>query len=225
MARRIQRKDLKHDDFVDAAVDATHWLERNWQKAAIGVAAAVVAVAAIVGWVSWSGHNRDVAREILARGVTSFRQAEERNFDPTLLAESMKSFDEAVDRGGSAAVTKVARFYKGAALAHLDRRDEAISELESLTADDLPPTLEPIARQMLARLYAEADRTDEAAALLERLAGTDEPLVPVPHTLMQLAEVRAQAGDTDGARAAWQRVVDEFADTPSASLARERLDN
>ena len=41
MTRRITRKEMKKDEFVETAVEASHWLEDNWQqvvKGAIAVA-------------------------------------------------------------------------------------------------------------------------------------------------------------------------------------------
>jgi predicted negative regulator of RcsB-dependent stress response len=223
MARRIQRKDLKQDEFVEAAVDASHWLEENWKTVALGAGGAVVVVLAVAGWTSWSRHREELAREELSRAIASYQEAEEAGNDPARLATSLEALEAAVDRAGGGAAGQSARFYRAAALSRLGRSDEAAAELGALVGEELEPTLGATSRYLLARLHADAGRHAEATALLEELTSAEQPLVPVPQALVLLAEVRGDAGDDAGARAAWQRIVDDFPETEAATLARQRL--
>jgi hypothetical protein len=223
MARRIQRKELKQDEFVDAAVDAGQWVEENWRVVALGAAVVVAVILGIAGWASWSRSRDQAASEELAGAIATFERAEIGGQDAPGLEQALASLDAAIDRAGGRPAGHVARFYRATTLHHLGRTDDAIAELDDLVDEDLSPTLGATARFQLARLYADAGRGSDAAALLEELVAAEQPLVPVPQALMLLADVRTQAGEEQAARAAWQRVADEFPESEAATMARARL--
>jgi TolA-binding protein len=80
-----------------------------------------------------------------------------------------------------------------------------------------------MARLGLAQAKMAAGQHDEAIKLLTDLAANRDSSLPIDGVLIQLAQAYTKAGKTQDARAAYQRVVDEFADSVYAFEARQRL--
>lgn len=220
MAERISRKEIKRDEIAEAAGDVGQWLEDHWPEVLKWGGVAVVAVLVVVTWQTWSSHSRSVTQEILSGGISTYEQALAVTEPPAAkLEEALATFDAVIGRAGSSQAGSLARFYRGAALFHLGRLDEAATALqEAHAASREMPTLAATAQAMLARVFVAAGRGDEAVSLLT--AALDEPssLLPADEVLLELGRIHAGAGRHEQARAAWQRVVDEF---PQGSAARD----
>jgi predicted negative regulator of RcsB-dependent stress response len=226
MARKITRKELKQDEFVDAAVDLGHWLEKNWQVVARWGAVVVVVVLLTVGWVAWARHTREQAEVRLAAALVTYDRLEADGFSDS--GELEKTLGEltsvAEDAGGSAA--SVARLYRGSALFQLERYDEAEKELKDVVDTSAQSsTLFATAHSVLANVYQATGRTDDAVRVLDELLDAPEARVPADQTLLQIGQIYSAAGQDDAAREHWQRVVDEYPDGIAASEARELLNS
>jgi tetratricopeptide (TPR) repeat protein len=220
MAKKITQKQLKHDEFVDAAFDFGHWMEKHWVAVASSVGLIIVLVIGFVLWNGWSAQRDERVREELAQVIDRYEALEEAGFaDEAALTEIYESFDELA--GNARGVRRTARFYRGATLYHLDRREEARADLERVArdagADDI---LGATSQLLLARLEAADGRTDEAAAWLKDLAEAPDAAVPPEQALLELGRLYDRAGRVDEAREQWQRIVDEHPSTGAAAEAR-----
>jgi tetratricopeptide (TPR) repeat protein len=220
---RFSRKDLKHDEFVETAVDIGQWLEDHWRSVATW-GGAVVVVAAVVALVIWNNaRTREQTRQILADGMSRYQQAETTAVGvDEELREALALFEEAAERGGAAG--EVARYYQAATLGRLGRVDEALPLLEQLVEAGLQqPTLAGSAQSLLASLYVETGQADRAIELLTRLADEIEPSFPADQALAQLARLHEDRGDVEEARRIWQRIIDEYPGTAGATEAGAAL--
>jgi len=216
---RISRKELKHDEFVETAVDIGQWLEEHWRRVATwaGVVVVAVVVTALVVWST--ARARERTRQILAAGMSQYEKAlaAEEGVDAELQA-ALPLFEEAGERAGSAG--HVARYYQAATLSRLGRTDEALPLLEGVLAEGLDhPTLAGSAQSLLVTLYQEAGRTDSAIELLQRMVDETEPSNPPDQSLLMLARIQENQGDLAAARVTWQRIVDDYPDSPGAAEA------
>jgi predicted negative regulator of RcsB-dependent stress response len=224
MAKKITQKQLKHDEFVDAAFDFGHWLEEHWVQVAASIAVATVVAVGFVAWKAWARHGEERAAVRLAQAIDRYEQAEDSGFvDRESLDAALETFDDV-----SAAVGdgpgRVARFYRGATMFHLDRLDEARADLERVVADSgVSDTLGASAQLLLAQVEVTAGRTDEAVALLQGLADQPDAAVPPGEALLELGRIQQLAGHSDEARRQWQRVVDEYPQSVAASEANSLL--
>ena len=223
MAKKISRKELAHDEFVDAAFDFGHWLEKHWRGLLIAVGGAVLVVVASLLWIVWSRQADDKAGTRLASGISVFQEAlADGASDPSGFETALKTFDELSGSGRASA--SLARFYRGASLFHLGRLDEARESLEQVINENgAADTLGATAQLLLVQVELAAGQTDVAAALLERLADQTGSAVPPAQALLELARLHEQAGRSDEARIQWQRIVDEYPQSDAAGLARTEL--
>lgn len=224
MTRRITRKEMKTDEFVETAVEASHWLEKNWVQVVKG-AIALAVIGAIIGFVFWyRGHNRAQAEKLLARGIHSYQQAEAAGFaDSAAVKEALSLFGEAADRAGNAPAGQSARYFQGAALIQLGRAEEAVPVLEELTSGTLTPTLDWSADALYAEALAAAGQIERAAEVLETMSASTDPTHPPGQALLQLARLQQRQGNLEEARQLLQRVTEEFPESAAAMEAGQAL--
>jgi predicted negative regulator of RcsB-dependent stress response len=223
MAKKITQKQLKHDEFVDAAFDFGHWLEEHWVRVVASVGVVIALVVTIVLWNAWSRQREERAKEVLAQGVDRYEDAQAGGFaDRETLDAAFETFDGLAGRGSGSG--RVARFYRGATLFRLNRLDEAKADLERVVSDaGAADTLGATAQMLLARVETAAGRAEEAAVLLERLAGESASAIPPDQVLLELGRLYRQTGRLEDARDRWQRVVDEYPESAAAAEARTLL--
>jgi len=226
MARKITQKELKQDEFVDAAVDLGHWLEKNWRLVARWGAVVGVVVLIIVGWVVLARHTREQAEVRLAGALVTYDRLEAEGFtDSAVLEQTLGELNSVADDAGRAAAG-VARLYRGSALFQLERFDEAEQELSSVVETaDRDGTVFATAHAVLANVYQATGRTEEAVRVLDGLLDSPNARVPADQTLLQIGQIYSEAGEDDQAREHWQRVLDEYPNGMAATEARQLLNS
>jgi len=223
--QRFQRKDLKHDEIMEAAFDFGHWVEHNWKRVAFGAGAVVVLALIVLAWVWAAQQERLESEELLAAGQRSYEKAAQNNFsDDGDLADALAAFEDVAERSSNSPPGRVALYYQGAILQRLGRLDEAIGSLEQLTVDaGNDATLQASGEALLANLYAQGGRTGDAVALLTRIADQESPVLPAELALLRMGQIQEEDGDFEAARATWSRIIAEYPQTAGAGEARRRL--
>jgi len=224
MARRLTQKEMKHDEFVDGAADFGHWLEKNWTTVAQAAAGLLVVAALVVGFFWYASHNREQARVLLAQGMQRYQQAELAGFaDASQVEEALGFFEQSADRSSGSPAGQTARFYRGAALYHLGRLDEAVGVLDELQGADLTPTLRGSARILLAETVAEQGDTERAIALLEEIAADTESAFPPDQALLRLGHLQRRLGNEAEAKRIWEGITRDYPQSAGAAEAGRLL--
>ena len=224
MARKITRKELKQDEFVDAAVDFGKWLEDNWPKVLRWAGVVALVVVAILTWGVYSRHNREQAELRLSRILATYDRLETKGFtDQAELESVLVDLDDVAGNAGGTSAS-VARLYRGSALYQLERYEDAEQELQTaISRADTGGTLYATANAVLANVLEATGRTDEAIGVLDGLLDEAESQVPKAQTLLQIGMIYDRAGRTAEARDSWERVTDEYANSAAAGEARRLL--
>jgi TolA-binding protein len=224
MARRITRKEMKHDEFVETAVEAGAWLEQNWPTVAKAAAGVVVVALLVVAFLWYGRHNREQAVTLLAQGMERYQEVEAAGFDdPAPLEEALGLFEKAADRSSSSPAGQSARYYQGVALYRLGRPDEATAVLEELAGEDPTPTLRGSATILLAETLAAQGEAERAIALLEALADDPESAIPPDQALLRLGHVYRLEGDEAEARRIWERIRRDYPQSAGAAEVGQLL--
>lgn len=226
MGRRITRKQLKQDDeFVSAGEIVLRWLTQNWRPIAAGVAA--VGVVAVLWWGAslWTGQRTDKASRLLYEAVATFEgESAVPGGVPTGDVEAAEQkFLEVIDRFGRSDQADMARLY----LARIDvargERDAARSALVELSERHPDDAIGRLATVNLINLRIESGQASEVAAELQEIVDGRSSRLPVDTALYTLGELLDREGQPDEARESYQKLVDEFPESPYVMEARQRL--
>ena len=216
MARRITRKSMKQDEFVEAAFDAGEWLEDNWKTVVIGLAAAVAVVLVVLGFLAWRGARQAEAGELLAEGLTFYRDS-----NPT---EALGLFEEASDKAGGGPLADVATLYQGLAQLEAGNAAAALGPLDDVARSTSNPVLSATAKANLAGALAAAGETERAESMWRELAAAENPYFPREMALLGLGKLLMAQDRVGEAQGVLREVVDDYPQTSSTAEAQALLD-
>ena len=221
--KRINRKELQQDEFIEKVFDLGEWLETNWMQAAIGAGAVVLVVLLGIGWNSWRARTLAQANVALGEGLALYEP--ERRADGTVpppkMAEAHTAFEKAAKLGGSRTVGDIARYYDALTLAAMGKAAEATPVLETLAAGGTP--IAPQAKVALANALAAKGDYDRAVALLQEVAGLTGAAFPPDAALSMAAALRARQGKNDEARKMYEDLLSRYPQSPLSQDARQRV--
>ena len=212
--KRLSKKQLKSDKFVQHTFDWAHWAETHRSQ----VLAALAGIAVLVGaFFVYRGLAR-AGEEEAARSYIEARQAYfAGNYQ--LAVSDLQAF---IDRHGDSSYGDDARIFLADALYQAGDPQGAVETLQWFHSHEDSPfainglLLEAAAYQGMGSLDAAAETYQEA---LER---TDVDVQRV-QILSSMADVYSLKGDTDQAAAQLQAIVDLDPEAPAADLARRKL--
>lgn len=234
MPDRFSRKQIKHDKFVEE-MESAYVVARRNKPIVLGVIAAVLLlIAALVGWSLWAANQEAKAQEKLAEAI-EIMEAPVAEPDATSPPAGTYRTEEEKIAKAEPILREVATDYSGrdAAevaglyLARLDvDRGELAAAVEKYQAfvDEHPNhVLAQAARVSLYDVRIALGQTAEVVADLEEDVATADSGLPQDVALTLLARAYESAGDQQKARDAWQRVVNEYPDSPYTLEAQRKL--
>jgi len=226
---RIKRKELKRNDLAETFGRTVDYVAHHRRGAteAIGAAVAVVLLAGgfflFRGWREHqAGKELSAALEILESPLASdaaaasaprtFPNAEARE------SEAARHLREAAKKGstdaGRAAIVILAA-----------RTEKSATAAETLTkvAREARFEVAAVAEINAARLLAAEGKTTEAIDRLKRAIESPESSIPKDALLFALGETYEKAGSAADARATWQRIVNDYPNSPYRSEAQGKI--
>jgi len=234
--KSTERHQLKENEFAATARRAIETLRENGRSLLLGLLAVVVVAGGVLGYLmvrqnraneagARLGEAMAIAQASIAPPSTLPGAQQAPGTYPTETARSEAAFEayQAIIADyptGRVGVT--AKYEAAGELLDLGRPAEAETFFNEVIASG-EELYAPMARLGLAQAKLAAGKHDEAVGLLTDLAASRDTPLPVDGVLIQLGQAYSKAGKTADARAAYQRVVDEFADSVYAFEARQRL--
>lgn len=233
---RIQRQELKHDEFADS-IDATLlYLEDNWRRLTVIALVIVLGGGSVGGYVWYSRDQEQRAGAALTSALFTL-QAQVQAGLPPLPGEgpdrifsseeakfeaARKEFDAIRAEFPRTRSAQLAAYYVALCDHQLGQTDAAVAALEEVSrASDRNVAAQ--AQLTLAGFYQQRDRTADAAKLYRQLA--DNPSVTVPRSLalLELATLKAES-DPAAARLLFDEIKREFPDTQIAAEVTRRME-
>ncbi|MFN7965144.1 MAG: tetratricopeptide repeat protein [Acidobacteriota bacterium] len=226
---RVERKQLKQDEFVETTRTLVHRIEDNpkpWLYGAVGVVA-VVAVSLVVNWLI-SGQSTK-ASDLLTRGQAAMvapvgGEAPRPNdpYRPVFSSEAERA-KAAIDRlneaSGSGVLGESARYLHGVALLESGDAAGAVRELETAASSlGSDVSLGPIVRAALAGAYSANNQHDKALEVYTTLAADTNGWYPRDLALAGKARAQEAKGQKADAKGTWEQLIDLF---PQSSLVTD----
>lgn len=226
MGRRITRKQLKQDDeFISAGEMILRWITDNWRPLIAGLVAVCLLALAWWGVNLWTGARTDEASLMLHRAMRTFEgdDAAPGGGPAGDVEAAEQQFREVVERFGRSDHADMARLYL--ARIELDRGnpDVARTLFAEVAARHEDDAIGRLANLNLIDFRIESGQAAVVAEELEAIVEGRSSELPVDAALYKLGELFDREGDPETAREHYQRLVDEFPESPYLMRARQRL--
>ena len=218
MGRRITRKQLKQDEFISTADTVVSWIVDNWRPVAFGLAAVCAVV--MLWWVGshWTSSRAERASYLLHQATSSIDEAAAGS-DTSAAEEQLR---EVIDRYGRTEQADQARIYLARLALGRGDTDAARSMLVEASERRGGDAVGRVATLDLMHLQIGSGQAAEVALQLEAMVTGTDPRLPRDVALYELGELYASQ-DAERARGYYQRLVDEFPESPYRARANQRL--
>jgi TolA-binding protein len=238
--KRAERRHLKENEVEIFTRQARELVDARRREVTAVLVAVVVLGLAALGWVWWrqSVQTRAGAMVAQAMAVQDVRvgppaapggSAPPTPSFPTVQAReeaALAKFKETADAYPSTRAGVFARYQQASLLVQLGRASDAIGVYQQVIAqagdDDIYGEM---ARLGLAEAQARAGQYEQAINAFKELAQRTDGHLPTDAILMQLGRTYLDAGKQADARQTFNRIVEEFPDSPYSAEARQQLDS
>jgi TolA-binding protein len=232
---RQQRRDLKHDRFVDE-IGSLSTKARENQRLLLTITAAVVIVAILTYGIYFYRSNREQkGQDALAKAIDTyespllpgpgaqpvpgakFKTAADRS------AEAEKQFKNVESVAGGTEAADVASLYLAGIEISKGDVAAARTRLQKYVSDNPKQLLVAGARYSLLRLRIDNGEAPQVAQELQAEINKSEPVLPADALLALLAHAWDVQGNGQKMKETYRRIVTEFPDSPYALEAQRRV--
>jgi predicted negative regulator of RcsB-dependent stress response len=213
--KRLSKKQLKGDKFVERTFDWAHWIETH-RSQAIGVVVILLLMAA--GLFAW----RQMSRSAEEGASVAYGQARQAYFAGNwqLAVADLQGF---LNRYGDSTYAVDARFFLADAYYQAGQYQPAVQSLEEFLDDYGDSPFAENARQLLAASYQQMGQFPQAIAVYERaIESTDSDVAKINYR-NAMARIYASQGDIEGAANQYRAIVEIDPEGDAAREARRKL--
>ena len=236
--KRTERHHLKENElvqFVNRARDTIDARQREMGVAAITV---IVVSIAVLGYYAWQSRVEGRAGALLADAIivsdarvgpppAPGTPATGPSFptDREKLEATATKFKAVADQYPSSDAGLFARYREGATQMALGKTKEAAAAYQQVIDRAGNKLYGQMARLGLAEVQAREGQYDSAINTFKGLADNKDGPLPVDGILMQLGRTYLEAGKSTEAQQTFNRVVEEFPESPFSGDARKELES
>lgn len=232
MAEHISRRELKQDKIRESFEHGAEAVYSHGRLTGIVVAVILVAVVAYAGWKFYSDRQALQASVALddAMKTYSARIGSPNAADPTDVAFPTEQARAEAGAQKFAAVAgkyshtdqgKLARYYQALELEDLERHNQALEVLKTLSSGS-DKELAAMAQYQMANVYARTGKNDDAVKTYRALAEQRSVFVPRPLVLVELADFLRQSNPTEATNL-YQQIKKEYPDSAVVERADRGL--
>jgi TolA-binding protein len=236
--KRTERHHLKENELVQFANRARDTIEARQREIGVAAIAVILVSIAVIGYSAWQSRVEGRAGALLADAIIvsdarvgpppapgtpatgpSFPTDREKY-------EAMAAkFKAVADQYPSSDSGLFARYREGATQMALGNTKEAAAAYQQVIDRAGTKLYGQMARLGLAEAQARAGQYDSAINTYMGLADNKDGPLPVDGILMQLGRTYLEAGKATEAQQTFNRVVEEFPESPFSGDARRELDS
>jgi TolA-binding protein len=236
--KRTERRHLKENELQTLTRQVREALEAHRRETQAAIVVLVIAGIASLGYFGWRERTQSRAHALLAQAMAT---AETRVGAPipagtpgagpsfpseTLRAEAaLAKFKAAADAYPSTDAGMYARYQQAATLMALGKPAEAAQAYQQVIDRAGDGIYGQMARLGLAEAQVRSGQYDQAINAYKQLAQQKDGPLPVDGILMQLGKTYLDAGKRADAQQTFNRLVQEYPDSPFSADAKRELDN
>lgn len=233
MAEHISRKELKKDKIHDAIEHSAEAVYSHKQITSAVLLLALIGALAYGGWTLY--HDRQTARASLEfdkamkaytgriGGSSDSAESSEMSYkdEAARSADAQQKFRVVADKYAHTTPGKLARYYAALCLEELGQHNQALEELNKLSAGN-DKELASLAQYQTAVVFSRTGRVDEAMKIFRKLADKPSTFVPRPLALLELAGVLREKNAKEAATI-YEQIKKEFPGSAVSEEAERKL--
>jgi tetratricopeptide (TPR) repeat protein len=233
---KLHRKELKQDEVRAKVVEAVKSVSLHGREV-VYIIAVVIAVAAIAfAWFFYEKQQQEAGQNLLGQALEKFNSPVAASPDPNMpkptynftnenqkYTAASKDFEAVISKYGNTPAAEMARYMAGICAFYLKDMAKAEEYLKQSSKVSDRNILYYQSRMALADLYCKSNRYDAAINLLQEALKRPKPQVPLEYVLMQLAETYEKAGKKKEAKDTYQKIVNEYKESPASFEAQQKL--
>ena len=235
--KRTERQHLKENELRAFAIQAREALEARRRETTALISVAVIVAAAAIGYFAWREHVQTQAHALLAQAMATedarvgpppapgtpaaglyFPTERER------AQAALTKFKIAADAYPSTDAGIYARYQQAATALSLGDTKGAMSAYQEVIDKAGSGFYGQMARLGLAEAQARAGQYDQAINTFKDMAQRKDGPLPIDGILMQLGRTYLEAGKRADAQQTFNRLVEEYPDSPYTGDARKELE-
>jgi len=237
--KRITRKQMKRDEFISAVQRLFNLVVRYRKPLAIILAVAMVVTVAVLGWNYYRNQQELKASVLLSAALKEFyapviepgeTTSEDETQGPSFPSEEAKynqalpSFQKVIDSYPRSRSAAQARYYQGVCYIRLNKYEDAIKSLEESVKRSSDRLVKALILKNLAYSYEATGNYQKAAELYRNHLRALSRVVPKELVILDMGKYYEKANQPKEAMAQYQRIIDEFPESPYIDEAQDRLD-
>jgi TolA-binding protein len=236
--KRIERRHLKENELEKWVREVRGLFEESREQASWAIGIVLVVAIAVVGYIGWREHVQSRAGGLIADAM-AVQQARigpppapgTVNPAPYFPTEQERAraaaakFKVAADAYPSTDTGLFARYQQAAATMAAGNPADAARIYQQVIDQSANSVYAQMARLGVAEAEARAGQYDKAIDAFKTLSQRKDGPLPVDGILMQLGRTYLEAGKTNDAQQTFNRLVEEYPDSPFTQDARRELDN
>lgn len=233
---QLNRKDMKRDELATAMGRGVEYAESHARTLVTAIGAVLVVALLAALWFMYRSHRAEQANDALAQAIKVYQApvdpAAPKPDDPqnpTFADEAARRtkakglFEKLHDDYGSTGAGGVGAVYLGQIAIAEEQPDRARELWNGFVKDHSDHLLAGEVRVNLFRLDRNTGKGEEVAQALTTMLDQAEPPLPQDVILGELAATQEMLGKKQEAVKSYQRIVDEFPQSPYARDAREKI--
>ncbi len=234
--KRTERRHLKQNEFEAVTLQVLDLLGERRREITNVVAVVAVIGLIIAGYWAWHQHVQDSAHALLAdamvvqdarvgppaaaTGQSGLTFATERERTQAAIAK----FKAAADAYPSTDAGLFARYQEGALQLSIGDTADAIKAYQAVVDRAGDTLYGQMAHLGLAEAYARSGQYEQAITAYKELAQRKDTQLPVDGILIELGRTYRDAGKVADAQQTFNRIVEEFPDSPFNADAKKELE-
>ena len=235
--KRVERRHLKENELQTLARQARDVYEQRRRETTMLVSVVAVVGAIAIGYIAWRERVQNKAHTLLAEAVVvleapispppapgqpqqGLRFATERERAQSALTK----LKVAADAYPSTDAGLYARYQEGVTYMALGNPTQASAAYQQVVDRDGNGIYGQMARLGLAEAQARSGQYDQAIKTFQELSQRKDGPLPIDGILMQLGRASRDAGKRAEAQQTFNRIVEEFPESPYNSDAKRELD-
>lgn len=234
---KLHRRDLKQDEVREKFAEAVHSVSLHGREVLyIVLVVAAVGLSAFL-WYLYENRQQTQSQSLLGIAMDKF-QAPVSNQPPDpkvpqpaisyktefqKYSDALKDFEEIIQKYGNTSAGDIARYHAGVCAFYLKDNKKAEDYLMQSSKVSDRNILYYQSRIALANLYNLTGKAQQSIEILKEAIQKDKDQVPPEYLQFLLAESYEKSGKTKEASATYQKILNQYKDSPISYQAQMRL--